>query len=232
MSAYPPNFFIQIAGVKSHEEAQMVAISGATHLGFPFGLDFHTEDTTIEEASLIIRELPVSIHPVLITYYNVSDQIKYTMDKLGCRIVQLHGRVAPEEIQKLRQLLPGIEVWKSLVIHPEKPEDALLKLRHYEVHVDAFITDTFDPDTGASGATGKTHDWKISREIVKRSSKPVIIAGGLNPENVADAIRYIRPAGVDVHTGVENREGIKDPGLVLEFVKNAQKAYSEMDQNW
>lgn len=221
---------IQIAGVKSHEEAQMLASRGATHLGFPFGLDYHAEDTSVEEASSIIRKLPENVFPVLITYYNKAGQIRELMDMLGCRIVQLHGLVATTEIDKLRKISPGVEIWKSLVIHPQHPEHSYVRLKEFVDHVDAFITDTFDPDTGASGGTGKIHDWRISWEIIRRSYKPVIIAGGLNPENVAEAVRVTNPAGVDVHTGVENQDGLKDPKLVFEFVKNARSAFLESDQ--
>ena len=93
-------------------------------------------------------------------------------------------------------------------------------------YVDAFITDTFDPVTGASGATGKTHDWEISRRIVEHSRHPVILAGGLTPENVGDAIRLVRPAGVDVHTGVEDDQGRKDRRRVEAFVTRARDAFA------
>ena len=73
--------------------------------------------------------------------------------------------------------------------------------------VDCFITDTFDPSTGARGATGKTHDWAVSRRLVEASPKPVILAGGLHPGNLGEAVRGVRPAGVDVHTGIEEPDG-------------------------
>ena len=91
--------------------------------------------------------------------------------------------------------------------------------------LDAFITDTYDPETGRSGATGKVHDWSVSLELVKCSLKPVILAGGLGPDNVAAAIRQVGPAGVDSHTGVEGADGRKDPGLVRAFVDNARNAF-------
>jgi phosphoribosylanthranilate isomerase len=75
--------------------------------------------------------------------------------------------------------------------------------------VDAFITDTFDPRTGASGATGKTHDWRVSRRLVEISARPVILAGSLTPENVTRAILEVRRAGVDSHTDVEDSRGRK-----------------------
>jgi phosphoribosylanthranilate isomerase len=95
-------------------------------------------------------------------------------------------------------------------------------------YVDAFITDTFDPETGASGATGRTHDWHISKKLNMLSPKPLILAGGLTPENVYDAIIEVGPAGVDVHTGVENSTGRKDRDLVTQFITNAQKAFDEI----
>ncbi len=91
--------------------------------------------------------------------------------------------------------------------------------------MNAFITDTFDPATGAEGATGKTHDWNISRELVKLSERPVILAGGLNPENVRKSIEFVRPVGVDVHTGVENSSGRKDETLVKKFVSQAKLGF-------
>ena len=95
-------------------------------------------------------------------------------------------------------------------------------------HVDGFITDTFDPATGASGATGKTHDRAVSRRLVELSPRPVILAGGLTPENVGRAIRTVRPAGVDVHTGVEDRNGRKDPRRVRAFVAEAEEAFAAL----
>jgi phosphoribosylanthranilate isomerase len=75
-----------------------------------------------------------------------------------------------------------------------KPRSKLSELSPF---VDAFITDTFDPKTGASGATGKTHDWRVSRRLVELADRPIILAGGLTPENVKRAILEVRPAGVD-----------------------------------
>ena len=94
--------------------------------------------------------------------------------------------------------------------------------------IGAFITDTFDPSSGASGATGKTHDWKISRRIVQSSPKPVILAGGLHPKNIEEAIHRVRPAGVDVHSGVENQQGFKEYVKVQQFVTRARHAFEKI----
>ena len=94
-------------------------------------------------------------------------------------------------------------------------------------YVAAYITDTFNPATGREGATGLTHDWSISRRLVELSPRPVILAGGLTPENVTDAIRAVRPAGADTHTGVEGPDGRKSAAKVRAFVEAARRAYSK-----
>jgi phosphoribosylanthranilate isomerase len=108
---------------------------------------------------------------------------------------------------------------------PGQPAEA--ELHAASPHVDAFILDTYDPATGASGATGKTHDWAVSRRLVAISPRPVLLAGGLHPANVAQAIRTVRPAGVDAHTGVEGADGRKDPDRVRAFLAAARAAFAE-----
>lgn len=94
--------------------------------------------------------------------------------------------------------------------------------------MDAYITDTFDAETRASGATGKTHDWKVSRQLVQQSPWPVILAGGLSPDNVQEAILEVRPAGVDAHTGLEDGSGRKSEEKVRRFVVEAKEAFRKM----
>jgi phosphoribosylanthranilate isomerase len=96
--------------------------------------------------------------------------------------------------------------------------------------IDIFITDTYDPSTGASGATGKTHDWNISRRLIEISPKPVILAGGLNPSNVREAILATNPAGVDVHTGIESANGRKERDLTLKFITESREAFEKLEK--
>src|SRR6185503_19707235 len=136
---------------------------------------------------------------------------------LGVAAVQLHGPVARPEIARLRALAPDLLVIKSLVVRPDNADALVDDVAELGPHVDAFITDTYDPATGASGATGRTHDWTVSARLVEISPRPVILAGGLTPRNVAAAVARVRPAGVDVHTGVEGPDGRKRRDLVEEF---------------
>ena len=146
----------------------------------------------------------------------------------GAPLVQLHGDIAPLELAKLKRLRPELAVIKSLVIGKQPYEDLVDTVQRLSAFVDAFITDTFDPATGASGATGKTHDWALSRRLVELASKPVILAGGLTPANVRDAIRVVGPAGVDAHTGVEDAAGRKDPAKVRRFVAEAYAGFEHL----
>jgi phosphoribosylanthranilate isomerase len=216
---------IQIAGIIDEDEAKMVLDAGATHLGFPFRLDFNQEDLTEEYAAQIINNLKISDEAVLITYLDKSDEIIKLADYLGCKTVQLHGPISLRELEKLRNDAPQLGIWKSLVVKNDNADELTNLVRSMENLVDAFITDTFNPETGASGATGKTHDWRVSKKITELSKKPVIIAGGLNPDNVFDAIIQIKTFGVDVHTGIENPDGRKDKAKVKAFIDEANRGF-------
>jgi len=105
-------------------------------------------------------------------------------------------------------------------------DELLQTLKLFEPVVDAFITDTFDPASEASGATGKVHNWEISRRLVEISEMPVILAGGLNSENVFEAIVKVKPAGVDAHTRLESSNGRKDKNKCLKFIEEANRGFS------
>jgi phosphoribosylanthranilate isomerase len=100
--------------------------------------------------------------------------------------------------------------------------EAVARARVLERRADALILDTYDAQTGRGGATGRTHDWTISRQIVDSVRLPVILAGGLTPDNVAEAIAHVRPWGVDVHTGVEGSGGKRDVAKIQAFIANAK----------
>jgi phosphoribosylanthranilate isomerase len=222
---------IQVAGVHDAHEARTLARCGVEWVGLPLRLPVHREDVTDEQAAAIVRECAGSgLVFVLITYLERAGEIAALAVRLGIRHVQLHGPIEVAELTALRAALPGVVVIKSLVVCPGVPAEGVLReMTRLAPHVDAFITDTYDPATGASGATGLTHDWAISREVVRESPRPVILAGGLTPANVREAILAVRPAGVDTHTGVENADGRKDGQRVRAFVTVARAAFAAAD---
>jgi phosphoribosylanthranilate isomerase len=162
---------------------------------------------------------------VLITYLDEASEIAGFCRALGAQIVQLHGDIDRDELKRLKTIDPNLAVIKSLVIGTR--DDRVLEnmVGDLSPFVDAFITDTFDPKTGASGATGKTHDWRVSRRLVELANRPVILAGGLTPENVKQAILEVQPAGVDSHTGVEDSNGRKSGEKVRKFLAEANAGF-------
>ena len=216
---------VQIAGIHDLAEAELLLECGADYLGFPLGLPDDRADLTEEEARSVIQALGHRAHSVLITYLDDADDIARLARFLGVRWVQLHGPIEVGELERLHRLTPSLQVIKSLIVRGPDASPMLMEVERLAALVDAFITDTYDPETGASGATGKVHDWSVSRSVVAASPRPVILAGGLNPDNVARAIRAVAPAGVDCHTGVEGPDGRKHAGLVREFVDQARRAF-------
>jgi phosphoribosylanthranilate isomerase len=219
---------VQVAGVADEAEAALLVKCGVRYLGFPLRIPVNREDLTEAEAAAIIRRLRPPVYGVLITYLANAEEIAEFADALGARFVQLHGDIALDELLRLREMVPRLTVIKSLVVGLQ-PVPVLERMVHdLAPHVDGFITDTFAPDTGASGATGRTHDWAVSRRLVELSERPVILAGGLTPANVRRAIVEVRPAGVDVHTGVEDESGRKSREKVTAFVRESKVGFREL----
>jgi len=222
------NNIIQIAGVINLEEALMFVDQGVEYIGFPQRLKDGRKDISEEDARLIIGKIKPQSKPVLITYLEKAKEISEFCKYLDVDIIQLHGEIELEEVEKLKELSPNLQIIKSLIVKENNIEELLHDINLFSPYADLFITDTYDPQTGRTGATGKTHDWEISSKIVELSPKPVILAGGLNPNNVREAILKIKPAGVDSHTGVESPDGKKSLRLVREFVTEAQKGFNNL----
>jgi phosphoribosylanthranilate isomerase len=220
---------IHVAGLIDLAEAQLLIDCGIKYLGLPLVLDHHREDLTIDAATAIISKLRDHASFFLITYLNRASAIVELCHTLSIDMVQLHGKTSLEQIQLLRQKAPNLRIIKSLIVRGNNLGTLIDEVQSYGPSVDSFITDTFDPTTGASGATGKVHDWKISRRIVESSTRPVILAGGLNATNVRQAILAVRPAGIDVHTGIEGQDGRKRRDLAMRFVEEANAGFAEID---
>ena len=186
------------------------------------------EDIREEDAAAIIRGLESPTLGVLITYLDDAQSIADFCRFLGAPAVQLHGDVDVEVVEALRAIEPELLVIKSLVVGLHDEQTLVAMAQRFSPFVDAFITDTYDPDTGASGATGRRHDDATSRRIVAASPRPVILAGGLTPENVRAAIIEVAPWGVDAHTGVEDAEGRKCPDKVARFLAEARAGFDDV----
>ena len=219
---------IQVAGIIDSDEARLLCEEGVDWLGFPLRLPSGKDDISERDAHHIIAGLSEPQAGVLISYMTDANEINEFCSQLGVTAVQLHGDVLPNQLRKLKQLRPDLYVLKSLVVKKDNVEELLSLVDECAKFVDMYITDTFNPVTGAKGATGLTHDWSISAELARRSPRPLMLAGGLTPDNVADAIRAVRPAAVDAHTGLEGVGGRKDRAKIQRFVSEARHAFAEL----
>jgi phosphoribosylanthranilate isomerase len=217
---------IHVAGVIDFDEAEMLIDSGVEYLGFPLVLGYHREDLSVGEAASIVDKLRDRATFFLITYLDTAPTIIDLCRRLDISTVQLHAATDLAELKSLRKAWSGLHIIKSLVVREDNLHALIDEVKCFAPWVDAFITDTFDPATGATGATGKTHDWAVSRCLVSLSPKPVILAGGLNADNVRAAITTVRPAGVDAHTGIEGRDGRKKHDLTKRFIAEARAGFA------
>lgn len=215
---------VQVAGVIDLQEAEMLVHAGADMLGFPLGLKDGREDLSLNEAAHVIEKLAGRATAVCITYFETANDIAALCRRIGAPWVQVHGDISVAELRTLRGQEPHLGIIKSLVVREKGSRGLLQELKALEPWVDAFITDTHDPATGRTGATGLTHDWSVSKQLVGATHLPVILAGGLDANNVGAAIQAVRPAAVDAHTGLESQNGRKDPAKVRLFIHRALAA--------
>ena len=138
--------------------------------------------------------------------------------------IQLHSEIAPSSVEGLRGRIPHLKIFKSVSVISA---DSVAYPEAFKKLVDGFVLDSVNLATNQVGGTGKTHDWSISRQIVMRYSEvPIILAGGLNSENVRSAIERVRPFGVDVNSGTKAADGFKDPPKMEAFIAQAKHEQS------
>lgn len=170
----------------------------------------------------ILAEVPPQTESFLLTSERTAEAIAAHVRRTGLSAVQILARIDPAEVARLAELEPRVR--RVQVIHVEGPT-ALDLIPAYAPCVHAFLLDSGRPDGPAPvfGGTGLTHDWEVSAEFVRRSPRPVFLAGGLNPHNVAEAIARVRPFGVDLCTGVRT-DGRLDPDKLAAFVAAVRAA--------
>jgi phosphoribosylanthranilate isomerase len=213
---------VKICGVRSKSDLATVVQSGAHAVGFLVGLTHFSEDKLDPvDARLLIRSMPPFVQPVLVTHLLDPRDIADLAGYLGASTIQLHGEMDLEAVHAVRSLAPAARLIRTVHVSGDAIADDLTKqVLAVAPLVDAILLDS--RTTERLGGTGQVHDWTVSRRIVMASPLPVILAGGLNPGNVADAVGSVRPYAVDVNSGVEDSNGDKSPDLCARFVTNAQ----------
>jgi phosphoribosylanthranilate isomerase len=198
---------VKICGITCKEDARMAVEAGADALGFVF-CETSPRCVTPQKAAAIILELPPFIQSVGLFVDEEAEQVNWTADFCGLDLVQLHGDEDPEYCLGVNR-----RVIKAFRI---KDAASLNGIRCYPVA--GYLLDAWSPQS--HGGTGQTFDWELAKSA--GIAKKLILAGGLTPDNVAQAVRMVAPYGVDVSSGVESAPGRKDPVQVKEFIRLAK----------
>ena len=198
---------VKICGITNLEDALAAAKFGADAVGFVL---YPNSPRYLKpaQAKLIIDQLPPFVTSVGVFANQPAEEIRRMMEECGFDLVQLQGDESPEFCWRL-----GSRVVKAIRV---KDHGSLKQMAEYSVR--AFVLDTYRENQ--LGGTGKRFDWDLA--VQARSFGQIILAGGLTPENVQDAIRKVQPYGVDVSTGVEKYMGKKDHSKIENFIRQAR----------
>lgn len=201
---------IKICGITNLEDALAAIEYGTDALGFVF-YPGSPRAITPDRARAIITQLPPFVTIVGVFVNEDKMRLEQIVRRTGIDIIQLHGSEPPEYCANLgKKIIKAIRVKELIDLEP---------LKHYRVS--AFLLDTYSPN--AIGGTGLIFNWEIAVEAKRFGN--IILAGGLNPENVEDAVKIVQPYGVDVASGVEGSEkGKKDYKKLRLFIEKARKA--------
>jgi phosphoribosylanthranilate isomerase len=199
---------VKICGITNREDADAAIAAGADALGFILH-EKSKRFIPIENAIRIVNDLPPFVQTVAVT---VNAMREFT--NLGWRkqlknfgLAQLHGEETPVHVKAVSKYLPVIKVF---------PADKAASMTPGNYEVSAFLLDTPSKD---HGGTGRVFDWNLAVEFKARTTRPLILSGGLNPENVAKAIEVVHPYAVDVSSGVEASPGRKDRAKLRDFIQ-------------
>ena len=201
---------IKICGITNKEDALAAAHLGADALGFVFATS--PRKVSIESAREIIKTLPPFVHTVGVFVDEDLERVSSIAAQCGLDILQLHGNESVAYCSSFdRRVIKAVRL---------QSRDELKNLSQYADVVDGLLLDTYVPNQ--PGGTGVTFDWKLAVEA-KRYGR-IILAGGLNPENVAAAISTVKPYAVDASSGLEQSPGVKDHEKMARFIKAANEA--------
>jgi phosphoribosylanthranilate isomerase len=207
---------VKICGITGKEDLDAAAAAGADAVGFVVGVASSPRNLALEKAEKLIRQVPPFVKSVLVTVPKSIDEFE-TYEKLNSDAIQIHG----ENLHAAASV--RLKIPNTLLIGAVNANlaNALDVISTASKIVDAVLLDSFV--NGRYGGTGIVHDWELSKRVKQViHPKPLILAGGLNPENVAEAVCTVQPYAVDVSSGVERQPGIKDNQKIIEFIKNAK----------
>ena len=207
--------WIKICGVTQNKDADYAAELGVNALGFVF---YSRSPRAISSKILpnIIKNLQGSVNVVALFVNPTKDEVSEVLDSGLIDLIQFHGNESEE-------FCCSFDIPYMKVLHIK---DQLLPLTVFDNYLSAryLLLDTFSKKM--PGGTGKTFDWSIAKDAVKKTNREIVIAGGLTPANVEYVVKTINPFGVDVSSGVESAQGKKDMNKLDRFIRGARSVRS------
>lgn len=212
---------VKICCIQSPDEARRAIAAGASHLGLVGAMPSGPGPIDDDTIAAIARGVGRQATPVLLTSEPDAAGIVGRISRTGVPCVQIVRTVAPDVRLAVREAVPDVTIIQ--VVHVQGPnsfDDAMAA----SVAADIVLLDSGRPGARVEelGGTGRTHDWSLSARIVAALDLPVLLAGGLNPENVVDAVRIVAPAGVDLCSGIRDARGALEDDRLARFVARAR----------
>jgi phosphoribosylanthranilate isomerase len=211
------NVRVKICGITREEDLAVAVAAGADAVGFLVRVPSSPRNLTLERAERLLRQVPIFVDSVVVTAPQNIDGLAEICEKLKPTAIQIHGK-KNFEASELRERIKDARLVKTVYVTDDAlNETAIEGLKAF----DAVLLDSFTK--GQYGGTGRVHDWNLSRQIREAVAPlPLILAGGLKPENVKEAILTVQPYAVDVASGVELQPAVKDHEKIRAFVENAK----------
>jgi phosphoribosylanthranilate isomerase len=210
---------IKICGIKTEHDLAAAINSGADAVGFITDVPVDSpRKITLAEASRLISKVPLFVTTVLVIMPENAHQAVRMIQAARPAAVQIHNALPLSELVKIKET--GVKLIKTIQVYRDSKADMLIRqIKQFSGVADAILLDT--ALDGKTGGTGVPHNWEVSSKVVLNAGIPVILAGGLKPENVREAVRCVRPYAVDTASGVETA-GKKDEKKVMDFINNAR----------
>lgn len=216
---------VQIYSLTTPEDVRFCVDCGVDHIGFAPGDQGLPASISNEFARELFDIVPPDRQTVALSVHETVEDIVALANDTNPDIIHICSDtqiIGPTKLEMVRNQIPDeMDLMKAINVADESAVDAA---REVDDIVDWLLLDTATASVAGVGASGKTHDWSVSRRVVETTVTPVILAGGLSPENVAKAIQTVEPTGVDSYSHTSRSEHRKDSTLVRQFVENARAA--------
>lgn len=220
---------VKLCGISGVQDVEAVTGAKPDRVGIVVDYPASPRNVAISVAAELAGA--ISIPVVAVTVNPSLELVAAIAREMAPATLQLSGDENLSQTAEVKNRAPSIELWKVIhletVVETDESELILSRIDEYARHgVDVIMVDARAPIPGGSG---KRVNWDTAQKVVNEATVPVILAGGLNPENVSTAIKVVRPWGVDVSSGIEIAPGMKSAALMQAFVENARRAFSGLE---